>query len=207
MRRTFCEPNRVKIMGSTNIEKGVHGSGPRAAQALWMRILFGKRPLITLIRAAIFGSILYVTGRFFYTPTTLQGVSMEPTYADGSFNIIDRRAFFHRTPERGDVVVIQPRVSVSRNYYLKRILALPGETLSFQNGQLYLNGKEQPEPYLTHKGDWTTYHDIRVGPDEFWVSGDNRLLSINTQGHGLTKHDRIIGSLLIKKEKPKVTIP
>ncbi len=105
-------------------------------------------------------------------PVIVRGHSMAPTLRDGSWRIATRWwCDAQRRPGRGDVVVIR-RVG-GRMYYLKRVLGLPGETVHFESGRLWINGHPIPEAYRSIPSDWTLA-PVRLGPEEFFVAGDNR---------------------------------
>ncbi len=81
-----------------------------------------------------------------------------------------------------------------RAFYLKRILALPTETIAFDNGELLVNGKRVEEPYRSKSSDWTM-HPIQLGPDEYFVAGDNRSMPMADHAAGVVHRRSLAGAL------------
>jgi signal peptidase I len=153
----------------------------------------GRSPRRTLRRAVrpalaaalLFGALL--------RPVVIRGRSMEPTLPDGSVRLATRWwTDAQRRPARGDVAVI--RRAGGRMFYVKRIIALPGETVALNRGTLYINGAVTPEPYLADAGDWSM-PEIRLGPDEFFVAGDNRSMPIEDHALGRVERRRLAGRI------------
>jgi signal peptidase I len=125
---------------------------------------------------------------------------MEPTYYSGDIIFINTLRYQFREPRRGDIVAISTgigRVSLFRRspLILKRVVGLPGERLAFQKGILTVNGQPIPEPRLKRRPRWNL-PEVKIGPDEFFVVGDNRFIPPETHYHGRVKRYRIIGGPL-----------
>ena len=118
---------------------------------------------------------------------------MDPTYPNGSFNFCNRMKYFFSAPARHDVVAI--RYTGTRIMLLKRILALEGETLEFRSGQLFVDGKHIPEPYIFAPYDWELA-PRKVAPGHVYVVGDNRRVPMLTHDFGQTSITRILGTPL-----------
>jgi signal peptidase I len=159
-----------------------------------LRLIFGRRPWLTIVRAGVLGAALYLGGTFCFRPTILRGISMEPTYMDGQFGFINRLTYRTRHPRRGDVVVIKALGDSS--FYLKRVLAYSGETVEFRNGDLFVEGEQVPEPYITDKGMWSM-QPVKVPAGEFFVAGDNRAVDISNHVLGAIPPRYIAGSLIL----------
>jgi signal peptidase I len=80
---------------------------------------------------------VYLFFKFVCLPFKIQGQSMEPTYKDGGFNFCFKQRYFFSKPKRGDVVTV--RLAGEKVMLLKRIIAVEGDTLAFEDGKLYLN--------------------------------------------------------------------
>ena len=159
----------------------------------WTIWLWGRRPLVTLARAAVFGILLYLVGRFAFPPVHVSGLSMEPTIHDGTWRIGNKLKFHARDPQRGELVMVT--MAGWHAYYLKRVLGLPGETIAFKKGELLINGQVVPEPYLDGDSGWNL-PPTRVPEGEYFVAGDNRAVPLASHKAGLTRRSDIAGGLL-----------
>ena len=79
---------------------------------------------------------------------------------------------------------------------VKRVVALPGETVAFVGGRLMVNGTPQPEPYVKLPCHWQMA-PVRLGADEYYVVGDNRSMLIEDHEFGRATRDRIVGKVLL----------
>jgi signal peptidase I len=172
---------------------GKHRRWPR-----WVRIaVVGRNPKTTLVRILILAVIcVAVFNRFVLLPIQVEGISMLPTYKDRSWNLVNRLAYLRHEPQRGDVVSI--RLAGIHRMYLKRIIGLPGETVAFKNGRVLINGEVLDEPYEKSPCDWNRA-PVTLGPNEYFVVGDNRSMPWEGHGHELGKagRDRIVGKAIL----------
>jgi len=104
------------------------------------------------LRLILVGGTSWLIFSFLLIPLRIEGQSMAPTYRDGSFALCWRLHYFFTQPKRGDVVTV--RFAGKKVMLLKRIVGLPGDTVSFKDGQLYINNIPQAEPYVTYRADW-----------------------------------------------------
>jgi signal peptidase I len=158
----------------------------------WCVILVGRRPKRTLARIAVLVSVCFVLFRFVLAPIRLQGPSMLPTYREGQIHVINRLAYRFHEPRRGDVVAI--KYAGEHLLLLKRIVGLPGETVSFEGGRLRVNGQSIEEPYVRYPCNWEM-PPVAVGSDEFYVVGDNRSMGWEFHEKGRSQRERILGKL------------
>jgi len=164
----------------------------------WLQVaIIGRNPKVTLIRAVI----LAVFCIFAYKTTLLhiriEGISMMPTYQDGSKHFVNRLAYLWHPPRRGDVVGIRlnPRIAHPSIMYLKRIIGLPGETVAFADGRVLINGQILNEPYEKADCDWNL-PPVELGPNEYFVVGDNRSMPSQFHVFGSIDRDQIVGKAL-----------
>lgn len=134
---------------------------------------------------------------FLISPFYVEGSSMEPTYLNHDYLLIDKLTYHFRGPIRGDVVVIHPP-NAPEKYYIKRVVGLPGEQVVIQDGSVYvgLPGQElrklsEPylEPWVATQGDKA----ITLSADEYYVLGDNRGYSSDSRFFGPLDRSRIVG--------------
>lgn len=161
----------------------------------WLRTLtIGRNPRFTLVRAAILAVLTVVVFKSTLLPIRVSGGSMQPTYKESRINFINRLAYLRHEPRRGDVVGI--RFAGRSLMLLKRVVGLPGETIGFANGRVTVNGEPLDEPYVKFPSDWER-GPVQLGPDEYFVVGDNRSMPIENHTLGITKRERILGKILL----------
>lgn len=151
--------------------------------------------LIGLTVLCIFG--YYLFSRYVATAVVVQGRSMMPTLQEGDRFILNRWSYFHRSPHRGDLVVVKDPGHT--DYAVKRVVGMPCEALHFKRGTILVNGKYLLEPYLA-SGTQTFLPDSRekllvVGKDQYFVLGDNRANSEDSRYYGAVHRSQIIGSI------------
>lgn len=148
-----------------------------------------------LIAAAVF-LVIYA---FLFRPFQVTGSSMHPTFKDQQYVLTSLISLRLGEIKRGDVIVFQAPIDPNKDF-IKRVIALPGETISLKNGEYYVNNVVLDESsYL--KLDVKTYpgaflregQDVLVPKDEFFVSGDNRSNSSDSREWGLVPKNVIIG--------------
>jgi signal peptidase I len=141
--------------------------------ARFREFIFGPRPHRTLARVLLW-SLLTIT--FFHhllVPIQIIGSSMAPTYRSGALNFINRWSYNSHTPIRGDVVALRAEGEM----LLKRIVALPGETIAIVNGEILVNGNALSDEFSARKIPWEM-DPIYLRADEYFVIGDNRAASV-----------------------------
>jgi signal peptidase I len=169
-----------------------------AQEPSWLqRVLVGRHPKRTLGRIVVLVVVSLVIFKFVFQPIRVQGVSMLPTYREGGIHFVNRLAYLFHTPRRGDVVAIRMQAG-EHVMYMKRIVGLPGETVSFHQGCLYINGQPLDEPYVKLRGYWEHDGEL-VGPDQYYVVGDNRDMAWDDHTKGRPTRNLIVGKILLQK--------
>src|SRR3954447_11483228 len=147
----------------------------------WQAVLWGRRPERTALRIAILVVVSFVVFKLILIPIRVEGPSMLPTYRSGRVNFVNRLIYWLREPRRGEVVAI--RTSGKDIMFMKRIVGLPGETVEFRGGHIYINGTLLEEPYVKRPCSWDQDPET-VGAFEYYVVGDNRSMPIHLHEHG-----------------------
>lgn len=161
-----------------------------------LRVLVGRRPRRTLVRAVVLAVVCIIVFRFMLRPAWTDGVSMEPTVHDGRLYFINLLAYRTGEPQRFDVVAVSQRGDNGKKFmYLKRILGRPGERIEFRGGTLIVDGVPREEPYVEFGGDWVM-DETELADDEYFVAGDNRNQPMRFHMVGTTKRRYIVGKLL-----------
>lgn len=166
-----------------------------SATAGWVRrIIIGRNPKLTLLRIVFWVVALWGLSRYVFLPVQVDGVSMLPTYRERGVNLVNRLAYTFHPPQRGDVVGI--KLAGEHVMLMKRIIALPGETLEFRQGRAYINGEVLPEPYIKFPSNWET-PAFKVEAGEYYVVGDNRSMDFLNHTQGRAWRRQIIGKVLL----------
>ena len=148
---------------------------------LWLRDL--------LISAGI--SVLIIL--FLYQPVRVEGTSMLPRLEDHDRLFINKFVYHISSIERGDVVVFHYPLDPEKSY-IKRVIALPGDTLRIDHGQVWVNGTALPEKYVPQVYRDTRSYASTVIPDDcYFVMGDHRSISSDSREFGVVERDLIYG--------------
>jgi signal peptidase I len=162
----------------------------------WLKVvLVGRNPTRTFYRIIILVAVCVVLFRFILLPVRIDGISMLPTYKSNDINFINRLAYVFHEPRRGDVVGIRLRAG-PHVMYMKRVVGLPGEIVAFHHGMLFIDGKAILEPYMRAPCDWNTFPEV-LGPDQYYVVGDNRTMPAADHTKGKADRKLIMGKALL----------
>lgn len=163
-----------------------------------------KKPsfLKDTLRFTIIALLIVVPFRMFIAqPFLVNGASMEPTFENGHYLIVDELSYQFTEPERGSVLIFKYPLD-PKKYFIKRIIGLPGETVKIENGIVFIINSENPEgfkleePYVTlTKNDTLT---TKVPEKEYFVMGDNRSGSLDSRYWGTLGEKFIIGRPIVR---------
>lgn len=155
---------------------------------------------IFLIAIAIIVPVRY----FLVQPFFVRGASMEPNFEDGEYLIIDELSYRFREPRRGEVVVFRYPENPSQ-FFIKRIIGVPGDTITIEGGQVRLQNTEYKDgvildesPYLSDTVRTGGQATQSLGSDEYFVLGDNRVASSDSRYWGELDKKYIIGRAWIR---------
>ena len=159
---------------------------------------------MTLLRLALWAVLCVVALKILFIHIRVDGISMLPTCADKSTYWVSRIAYLRHEPQRGDVVAIRfeppdssiHRLELPQIVLLKRIVGLPGETVAFVNGHVLINGEILDEPYEKSRCNWNST-PVTLGPNQYYVVGDNRSMPSGDHVHGAYKRNQILGKALL----------
>ena len=147
-------------------------------------------------------ALTYVIITFVGQRTRVDGRSMMNTLSDGDNLIVEKLSYRFGDPERFDIIVFRPYEN-EKEYYIKRIIGLPGETVQVKDGYTYINGKKltsdiygkevMDEPGIAEE-------PIKLGSDEYFVLGDNRNHSQDSRDPyvGVLKRSDLLGRAFIR---------
>ncbi len=160
-----------------------------------------KRGLIewvVVIGAAVL--VAFVLRLFVVQTFYIPSASMVPTLAKNDRVVVNKLSYHLHDVHRGDIVVFKtpPKVPASFKDLVKRVIALPGETVEARNGKVNVNGQELPEKYLTTGTLTSDFGPVTVPTDELWVMGDNRGNSEDSRFFGTIKQSKIVGRVFLR---------
>lgn len=162
----------------------------------WSKAVIGSNPKRTLIRLGITVIGIFVILRYVVVPIETKGKSMEPTYVEGKWNLINRLAYLFEEPKRGDVIATQrkgQKVNGKSFLFLKRIVGLPGERVRLRRGKIYIDGEVLEEPYVkpgrNQRRDWFS---LTLEEDQYFLIGDNRWVT----GNGVFHIRQFVGKIV-----------
>jgi signal peptidase I len=121
---------------------------------------------------------------FLYQPVKVEGTSMAPLLSDQERIFINKFVYRFEPIHRGDVVVFWYPLDHSKSF-IKRVIALPGESVEIRQGMVYVDGQQIKEPYVPPQyEDLSDYGPVRVPPSMFFVMGDHRISSNDSRVFG-----------------------
>ena len=140
---------------------------------------------------------------FIAQPFIVSGASMDPTFHNGQYLIIDQVSYRLSNPARNDVIVFEPPVARD-SFYIKRIIGLPGETVEIRGSDVYIKNAENPngfkleQPYVGNGNQKVDNLTITLGEDQYFVMGDNRIASSDSRIWGPITKDEIVGKPFLR---------
>jgi signal peptidase I len=154
-----------------------------------------KRFLLDILETLVLAVVLYVGINAVSARVRVDGFSMRPTLQDGEYILVNKLAYKFSEPKRGDIIVFIFPVNPEEDL-IKRIIGIPGDTITVQDGVLTVNGTVVNEPYINappaYNGTW------QVPAGNLFVLGDNRNDSRDSHQWGLLPIQNVIGrSVLI----------
>jgi signal peptidase I len=165
---------------------------------------FAELLKITLIALTIIIPVRY----FLIKPFYVNGASMEPSYHDREYLIIDEISYRFNEPERGDVVVFRYPLD-PKQFFIKRIVGLPGEHVVITNGEVRIANESKPEGfvldeyYLASDSATRGQSDVVLEADEYFVLGDNRNASLDSRRFGPLARSQLIGRTWLRGWPPE----
>ena len=167
----------------------VSPGGDATPPPFWRRSLQAIRALLETIIPALL--IAIGINLFLAQATQVQGQSMEPNLHTAQRLVVEKITYRFHGPRRGDIVVIDLPEAGS-DLLIKRVIGLPGETISTKDGQVFINGEPLEEPYVLNPGGRDVAEQT-IPPLHVFVMGDNRRFSNDSRNFGPVPIDQVIG--------------
>lgn len=155
-----------------------------------------------LVEFVIIAVVIVIPFRMFIAqPFIVNGASMDPTFHDTEYLIVDQITYRFETPERGSVLIFKFPKNESK-YFIKRVIGLPGETVKINDGVVTIVNAENKEgfvldePYVVFPKKDSS--EITLDPGEYFVMGDNRLGSADSRYWGPVPTKDIVGRPILR---------
>jgi signal peptidase I len=160
--------------------------------------------LITLI-------IVVPIRTFIAQPFIVSGLSMYPTFHDHDYLIIDELSYYLREPKRGEVIVFHYPKDTTK-YFIKRVIGLPGETVTVRNNEVHVTNTAGQQVKLdeSHANGMSAGNvETKLGAGEYFVMGDNREVSLDSRVWGVLPRNLITGRAFLRLYpfSPEVVLP
>jgi signal peptidase I len=184
-----------KVIPSTDIESE---STPKIKE---------EHPLTEIVRFSIIAILIVIPIRMFVAqPFIVSGASMDETFHTGEYLIVDQVSYYFDQPSRGDVVVFRYPRDPSK-FFIKRVIGIPGDTLSIDNSVVTIVNEANPdgfvldEPYIKSMKPEAPITEV-LGDREYFVMGDNRDKSSDSRSWGVLQEGRIMGKAFLRLFPP-----
>jgi signal peptidase I len=178
---------------------------PKSPSIFSRIVAFGGELLhVVIISLAIIIPVRY----FLIQPFYVKGASMEPNFNDHEYLIIDEIGYRMHDPVRGDIVVFR-YPNDPRQFFIKRIIGLPGERVKVGDGKITIFNQQNPAGKAL---DETSYlgalatsgdRDTKLGPNEYFLMGDNRPASLDSRVFGAVPKEFIVGRVWLRGWPPE----
>jgi signal peptidase I len=160
-------------------------------------------------------SIFLIIYLFVSSPHQVNGQSMVPNFQNGDYVLSDKVSYRVGNPKRGDVIVFHAPAAADCPTgtgcdFIKRVIGLPGETITVHDNHIWVNDRQVVEPYIpadfqTLPGNATRDKSITLEPNQFFVCGDNRPYSSDSRSWGPITRDEIVGRAFFRYWPPQTS--
>lgn len=167
--------------------------------------IFIKEFVLEFFKILIISLAIVIPIRYFlFQPFYVRGASMEPTFYDYEYLIIDEISYRLREPQRGEIIVFRSPQHFS-DFYIKRIIGLPNERIVIKNGEVYIYNNRFPSGIKLDESSYLEVGmqtfgniDLTLGQNEYFVLGDNRHSSLDSRSFGPVLRKNIIGRVWLR---------
>lgn len=168
-----------------------------------------ENPFVEIIRFSLIALLIVIPIRMFIAqPFIVSGASMNETFHNGEYLIVDQVSYRLHSPERGDVVIFRYPRDPSK-FFIKRIIGVPGDTITIVDSTVTITNNQSPEGFILNE---PYVKSMRPGPSlteelgerEYFVMGDNRDESSDSRVWGVLQEERIIGRAFLRLFPPQV---
>ncbi len=189
----LVDPPRLPSVDDGPIEPQIPTSEPMPADAPTSNSSWGA-VLREVLETIILTLVIFLLVRTVVQNFRVEGSSMEPNFHDRQFLLVNKLAYRLGEPVRGDVIVFRYPYDPSRDF-IKRIIGLPGETVEIRNGAVYINSQPIEDLATVNQASYSMA-PVTLGPDEFFVLGDNRPNSSDSHSWGNLPTNLVVGKVI-----------
>ena len=179
-------------------EENVQNQAPQSSRNEILAFVWETIKVVVISLAIILPIRYYLVQPFF-----VKGASMEPNFEDGDYLLVDEISYRFEEPVRGDVIIFRYPEDRSQ-FFIKRIIGLPGETIEIKKNKVIIYNTESSEgfllaeSYLDSKQETLGNMLIRLDDNEYFVLGDNRLASSDSRRWGPVNKMLITGKAFLR---------
>lgn len=157
-----------------------------------------------IFKIIIVALVIIVPIRYFLVqPFFVKGESMEPSFEDGEYLLIDEISYYFREPQRGEVIIFRTPTNKAQ-FYIKRIIGLPGETVEIKNREVVIKNNANSSGFILSEKEYLigapsmNEQAFILKEGEYFVMGDNRAASYDSRHWGVLPRDNIIGKAWLR---------
>ncbi len=147
-----------------------------------------------LIETIAFTLLIFLVIRFAAQSFRVDGESMEPGFHTDEYVLVDKVTYLFHAPERGDIIVFHYPLDTTRDF-IKRVIGVPGDVVSTTSSSVIVDGQTLHEPYISVPFNFAS-DKWKLGPNQFFVMGDNRNNSLDSRSWGLLDKSYIVGKVV-----------
>lgn len=150
--------------------------------------------LETLLIASVAIFLIY---KYIAQPFVVEGASMQPNFYSGDYLLVDEVTYRFEKPERGQIIVFH-NPQDTKEFFIKRIVGLPGDKVVVGNGTIYVNGRQINQNYLPAGMTTPGNETVVLGSGQYFVVGDNRIVSYDSRSWGPLNGNLIVGMVRLR---------
>ena len=158
-----------------------------------------------VIKIIVVALVIIIPVRYYlFQPFFVKGASMEPTFNDGDYVLIDELSYNFRDLKRGEVIIFRAPPDHSQ-FYIKRVIGLPSEQIEVKDNKILIFNKQNPQGFILDESGYLdssvlTLGDLKekLGEHEYFVLGDNRLHSSDSRSWGIVDKNLVTGRVLLR---------
>ena len=162
-----------------------------------------EHPLAEIIRFSIIALIIVIPVRMFIAqPFIVSGASMEETFHNGEYLIVDQLTYHYESPKRGEVVIFRYPRDTSK-YFIKRVIGIPGDTVTIEGNVVTITNEANPDGVVLDESyiasmEPNTFLTEELSDQEYFVMGDNCDRSSDSRVWGILHEDKIVGRAFLR---------